>query len=156
MWQQTQPKLVGSGAVGNSTQGITVRISANGTVIAVGGTGDAGGAGAVWIYTINSTGLYAQQGSKLTVSPASVYFGGSIALSIDASTLAVGAASDNNMVGALFVFTFNQGSYQQQGLHTDHSPAHAHTHTHTRAQVGRNECDGLCKCLTRDCSGDVR
>ncbi len=50
MWAQQGSKLVGSNNIGYSMQGNSVSINADGTTIAVGGPGDNGGKGAVWIF----------------------------------------------------------------------------------------------------------
>ena len=107
-WSQVGAKLVGSGASGAAYQGNGVAISADAITIAVGGYVDASYTGAVWIFTLNSiTGLYSQQGAKFTASPASVYFGYSVALSSNGSTLVVGADDDNGAIGAMYVFTLS-------------------------------------------------
>jgi FG-GAP repeat len=96
-------------------QGNAVCISVNGAVVVVGGPKDFTLGGAVWIFTINATGMYTQQGGKLMASSATSYFGNSLALSLDTLTLAIGANTDNINVGAVFVFLLSAGSYQQQG-----------------------------------------
>src|SRR3984893_18349157 len=57
-------KLVGTGAVGSSLQGVSVALSADGNTAIVGGPQDANSAGAAWVYT-RSGGVWSQQGSKL-------------------------------------------------------------------------------------------
>ena len=106
-WSQVGAKLVGSGASGAAHQGYGVAISADAITIAVGGYDDASSTGAVWIFTLNITGLYSQQGAKFTASPASSQFGYSVALSSDGSTLVVGADNDNGAIGAMYVFTLS-------------------------------------------------
>ncbi|MBY0245629.1 MAG: putative Ig domain-containing protein, partial [Sphingobacteriaceae bacterium] len=49
-WAQQGAKLVGTGAVGNAAQGISVSISADGTTAMVGGFVDDSNKGAVWVY----------------------------------------------------------------------------------------------------------
>ena len=46
----TPRKLVGTGNVGASRKGTTVSLSADGTLLAVGGPGDEGNVGATWIF----------------------------------------------------------------------------------------------------------
>jgi len=48
---QQSPKLVGTGAIGNAAQGVSVVPSAEGNTAIVGGLDDNGGAGAAWVYT---------------------------------------------------------------------------------------------------------
>ena len=52
VWIQHGGKLVGTGAVGNSEQGISVALSADGNTAIVGGPYDSGGAGAAWVFVI--------------------------------------------------------------------------------------------------------
>ena len=58
IWTQQSHKLVGSGAVGNAQQGISVSISADGSTAIVGGPSDNKNTGAAWTYIpcINTTG----------------------------------------------------------------------------------------------------
>jgi FG-GAP repeat len=103
---------VGTGAVGSSYQGSGVCMSADGALMFSGGPGDSSTVGAVWIFILNiATGVYVQKGSKLTASPASSNFGFAVALSLNGSTLAVGAYGE----GATYAFTLNGGQYLQQG-----------------------------------------
>jgi hypothetical protein len=115
VWSQ-QAKLVGSGNVGASQQGISVAISADGNTAVVGGTGDDSSVGAAWVFT-RSAGVWSQQGSKLT--PATLtfqLFGGATSLSADGNTLAVGASSANSNLGETYVFTRSAGVWSQQAL----------------------------------------
>jgi hypothetical protein len=50
VWTQEGPKLVGTGAVVPSAQGISVSLSGDGRTVIVGGYGDNGGVGAAWIF----------------------------------------------------------------------------------------------------------
>jgi hypothetical protein len=54
VWSQQGAKLVGTGAVGNAFQGISVAMSADGNTTFVGGYGDNGFAGAAWAYFVAS------------------------------------------------------------------------------------------------------
>jgi hypothetical protein len=56
VWTQQGNKLVGTGAVGNSRQGTSVSLSADGNTAIVGGPYDNNQAGAAWVYT-RSNGL---------------------------------------------------------------------------------------------------
>src|SRR5437870_5081803 len=49
VWTQQGSKLVGTGAVGNAAQGVSVALSADGNTAFVGGREDNVGAGAAWV-----------------------------------------------------------------------------------------------------------
>jgi hypothetical protein len=51
VWTQQGNKLVGTGAVGQATQGNSVALSADGNTAIVGGPNDNGSTGAVWVFT---------------------------------------------------------------------------------------------------------
>jgi len=116
VWTQQGPKLVGTGAVGGSTKGISVALSADGNTAMVGGHLDDSGAGAVWAFT-RSGGVWTQQGDKLVASGAagSGGLGASLALSADGNTAIIGGDLDNNGAGATWVFTRSGGVWTQQG-----------------------------------------
>jgi FG-GAP-like repeat len=105
VWTQQGDKLVGSGAVGQATQGYAVALSADGNAAIVGGNNDDGGVGAAWVFT-RSNGVWTQQGDKLVgaggVEPA--LQGRSVALSADGNTAMVGAPGDHGGIGAAWVF----------------------------------------------------
>src|SRR5262245_28172708 len=98
---QQGPKLVGSGS-GQSNQGISVALSADGNTAIVGGLTDSGIVGAAWVFT-RSGGEWTQQGPKLVandaVGPQSQQ-GSAVALSADGNTAIVGGRGDSNFVGA--------------------------------------------------------
>jgi hypothetical protein len=48
-FSQQGPKLVGTGAVGNANQGVSVSLSADGNTAIVGGNADNSNAGAAWV-----------------------------------------------------------------------------------------------------------
>ncbi len=52
---QQGDKLVGTGSVGNATQGVSVSLSADGNTAIAGGHADNNGAGAVWVFTRNGS-----------------------------------------------------------------------------------------------------
>ena len=115
-WKQQGSKLVGAGAMGNSMQGISVSLSADGNTAIVGADGDNYGIGAAWIYT-RSSGVWTQQGSKLVGAGATgkAYQGMSVSLSADGNTAMVGGSYDNNFAGASWVYTRTDGVWKQQG-----------------------------------------
>src|SRR5262249_28779550 len=131
---QQVSKLVGSGSIGDSQQGFSVALSADGKTAIVGGPCDniatascnsavAGPAGAVWVFT-QSGGMWTQQ-QKLVGTGA---FGGAsqgygVALSADGNTVIVGGPCDTapiaqcsgSPIGATWVFTRSAGLWTQQG-----------------------------------------
>ena len=62
MWTQQGNKLVGTGAVGNAQQGISVSLSSDGNTAIVGGPTDNGEAGAAWVYTRGASSVRGQSG----------------------------------------------------------------------------------------------
>jgi hypothetical protein len=119
VWSQQGAKLVGTGAVGQASQGISVALSADGNTAIVGGYEDHTYAGAAWIFT-RSGGVWSQQGAKLVGSGAvgsSVYLyqGYSVGLSADGNTAIVGGYGDNSGTGAAWVYTRSGGVWSQQG-----------------------------------------
>jgi hypothetical protein len=121
-WIQQGAKLVGTGAVGAASQGISVSLSGDAKTALIGGPGDgAVHTGATWVFT-QSDSTWTQQGTKLVGSGAVGDFpqqGYSVALSADGSTAIVGAVygSDRNSIstGAAWVFTRSGGIWTQQG-----------------------------------------
>ena len=115
VWTQQGSKLVGSGAVGESEQGRSVAISADGNTAIVGGFFDNNYAGAAWVWT-RSGGVWTQQGTKLVGSGAvgTAWHGYSVSLSADGNTAIVGGPGDNNG-GAVWVWTRSGGVWVQQG-----------------------------------------
>jgi hypothetical protein len=116
VWTQQGNKLVGTGAVGNAQQGISVALSADGNTAAVGGNADNKATGATWVFT-RSNGVWTQQGGKLvgTEAAGAAQQGWSVALSADGSTAMVGGFGDNSNIGAAWVFNRINGVWTQQG-----------------------------------------
>jgi len=116
-WIQQGAKLVGTGAVGSSFQGFSVALSADGNTAIVGGFADNSNAGAAWVYTRNSGGVWSQQGVKLVGSGAvgTANQGYSVALSADGNTAIVGGYNDNASAGAVWVYTRSGSVWSQQG-----------------------------------------
>ena len=107
VWTQQGSKLVGSGAAGNSQQGISVAISSDGNTFIEGGDFDNSNAGAVWTFIRNS-GAWTQLGSKFSGSGAvgAAFQGASVAASSDCSTIIESGDADNNSAGAVWVFVY--------------------------------------------------
>jgi FG-GAP-like repeat len=104
-WSQQGGKLVGSGSVGNSHQGASISLSADGNTAIVGGYGDNNGAGAAWAFT-PSGGVWSQLGAKLvgTGATGNAFQGSAIALSGDGNIAIVGGPADNTSAGAAWLF----------------------------------------------------
>jgi hypothetical protein len=118
-WTQQGSKLVGTGAVGNASQGFSVDVSADGNTLVVGGYLDnasTAAVGAVWVFTRSGT-TWSQQGSKLvgTGSTGNANQGRSVALSADGNVLFSGGSSDNSSQGATWIFTRTGTTWTQQG-----------------------------------------
>lgn len=119
VWTQQGLKLVGSGAVGDASQGWSVALSADGNTAIVGGDTDNDDHGAAWVWT-RSGGVWTQQGAKLVGSGAVSRFGfedqgSSVSLSADGNTALIGGSNDNDGVGAAWVWTRSGGVWTQQG-----------------------------------------
>ena len=121
VWTQQGPGLAGNGAVGMSSQGSSVMLSADGNTAIVGGPQDNAYAGAAWVYT-RANGFWTQQGNKLVGNNAvgTSFQGYSVTLSADGNTAIVGGPTDNGTalgsgIGAAWVFTRTNGLWNQQG-----------------------------------------
>ncbi len=121
-WTQQGLKLTGSGASAKAAVGSAVALSADGNTAVVGGSGDSGTAGALWVFTRAGT-QWSPQGGKLVGSEAapSRLLGTSVALTADGNTaLAGGPGSTFGLfgrspaVGATWVFTRANGAWSQQ------------------------------------------
>jgi hypothetical protein len=122
------PKLVGTGAVGNTNQGMSVAVSADGYTVILGGPGPnnadrdrsplVGPVGATWVFRRTGS-AWIQQG-KL-VGTTSEYGGGlwsqgaAVALSADGRAAIVGGPSDDRTTGAAWIFTFDGKTWTQHG-----------------------------------------
>jgi FG-GAP-like repeat len=117
VWTPQEGKLFGLGAIGSKPkQGASVALSADGNTALVGGPGDNGGAGAVWVFT-RSNGVWSPQGGKLVGTGAAgpALQGWSVALSADGNTALIGGQDDNIAVGASWVFIRTGSTWSQQG-----------------------------------------
>jgi hypothetical protein len=116
-WSQQGSKLVGTGSSGNSYQGFSVALSADGNTAIVGGAYDNAFQGAAWVYS-RSGSSWSQQGSKLVgygSIGSQVMQGQSVALSADGNTAIVGGNGDNANLGAAWVYTRSGSTWSQQG-----------------------------------------
>jgi len=114
-------KLVGTGAVGNARQGVSVALSADGSTAIVGGVEDKSYSGAAWVYSRSGT-VWTQQANKLVGTDAigSAGQGHSVALSADGNTAIVGGLADNRIRGAAWVYRRSGGvaTIAETELHT--------------------------------------
>jgi hypothetical protein len=112
---QLGPKLTAADESSAGSFGSGVAISADARTLLVGGSTDAGGAGAAWVFT--RAGPTPQQVAKLTPSDAAgpARFGGSVALSADGDTALVGGNGDDGGAGAAWVFVRSGSTWVQQG-----------------------------------------
>jgi hypothetical protein len=118
VWTQQGEKLIGGvEETGNGEFGEGVALSGDGSTALIGGGSDNTNAGAAWVFT-RSAEVWAQQGLKLTGSGAvgiAPHFGFRVALSEDGNTALIGGGGDNENVGAAWVFTRAEPTWEQQG-----------------------------------------
>jgi hypothetical protein len=100
-WTQDED-LVGTAAVGKSAP--SVALSADGSIVMVGGSNDNGGVGAAWVFT-RTAGYWTHEkvgtGAVGKSAP-------SVALSAD-ETIVVGRSNENGGIGTASVFTRGGG-----------------------------------------------
>ena len=114
-----QTVLVGSGAIGNAQQGVSVALSGDGNTAVIGGCYDNTYKGAIWIWTRSGT-TWTQQGSKLVGSGAVGSLpqqGFSVSRSTDGNTVAEAGSGDGPTYdqGAIWVWTRSGSTWTQQG-----------------------------------------
>jgi hypothetical protein len=114
-WKQGS-KLTGRGEVGPGRFGVSVALSSNGRIAAVGGPLDANAVGSVWTF-VRTGAEWSPEGSKLTIKggKSQAQFGSSLSLSATGSTALIGAPVDDADVGTAWVFTRSGSSWRQQG-----------------------------------------
>lgn len=107
--------LVANDTIGNALLGTSVALSNDGNVLVTGGPGDNSGIGAAWVSTRSETGW--TQTAKLIAndSVGQAAQGTSVSISSDGSIVAVGGAGDNNLLGAVWLYSNVSGSYKQLG-----------------------------------------
>ena len=114
VWAQQGGKLVGTGAVGDASQGYAVALSGDGNTAIVGAWNDSDNAGAAWVFT-RSGGVWTQQGGKLagTGAVGDAWQGYSVALSGDGNAAIVGGFADSAHTGAMWVYARSGGVWTQ-------------------------------------------
>src|SRR5262249_59226174 len=102
-------------AAGHAHQGYSVSLSNDGNTAIIGGHRDRDFVGAAWAYS-RSGGVWTQQGAKL-VGPAvgRAYQGFSVSMSGDGDTAIVGGPTDNDLVGAAWVYIRRTGAWYLLG-----------------------------------------
>lgn len=109
-----QTKIVATGNIGPAGVGGSVHVSADGNTIVAAGTGDNGGVGAAWIFVRNA-GVWSQQAKLVgsgTIGTSRQGWG--CAISSDGNTVGLGGDLDNNIVGAIWIFTRSGVTWTQQ------------------------------------------
>ena len=109
-------KLTANDSIFKAQQGYSIALSADGNTAIVGGISDNTFKGAAWIFTRNN-GVWLQQGKKLvgTGTVGNAQQGSSVGISADGNTVIIGGYTDNNYLGAAWVFTRINGVWKQQG-----------------------------------------
>ena len=115
-WAQQGNKLVGTGAIGNASQGFSVSLNADGSTALVGGYLDNVGIGAAWVFTRNGSS-WSQQGNKLvgTGFVGIPSLGRSVSISADGNVAMLGGYGDSSNTGAAWYFIRNNGQWTQNG-----------------------------------------
>jgi hypothetical protein len=115
-WEVQGPKLTAAGESGAGQFGESVALSSDGSTAVVGGPEDANGSGAMWVFA-RSGASWSQTGGKLTgageVGPGSL--GYSVSLSADGTAAIAGGFTDNEKLGAAWVFQHEAGGWEQDG-----------------------------------------
>ena len=116
VWTQQGPKLTGTPAFATGALGSAVALSADGNTALAGAGGTDMERGAAFVFT-RSGGAWTQQAPPLQGEDhaGTSTQGASVALSSDGNTALVGGQSDNNGVGAAWVFYRYGASWSQQG-----------------------------------------
>jgi hypothetical protein len=115
-WVQRGADIDGE-AAGDSS-GYSVSLSADGSIVAIGATGNNSYSGHVRVYEwINSS--WVQRGADIDGEAAFDESGYSISLSADGSIVAIGARGNNNYRGHIRVYAWNGSSWVQRGADID-------------------------------------
>ena len=123
-WPQDGAKLVGSGAIGASLQGISVKLNGDGTVVAIGGAGHDTNQGAMWIFT-KTLGMWSETAMYTSTGYTSEFYGISVTMAPDANQYYVGASRTESNTGA--VSHIIPGSVPSSGTYTTVLPSRAYS-----------------------------
>lgn len=115
-WSQQGNKLVGTGAIGTTSQGRGLALSGDGNTLATGGVDDNSQIGAVWVFT-RSNGVWSQQAKLVGTGNVGQSRQGynAVTLSYDGNIVAFGGEGDNSTVGAVWIFKRSSGTWTQYG-----------------------------------------
>jgi len=116
-WAQDGAKLAGGEELGEGHFGASVALADDGATVLIGGPGNAGYAGAAWVFSRSVAG-WSQEGGRLdggVEESGAGHFGSHVALSGDGSTAIVGAHRDTGGNGAAWVFVRAGAAWAQQG-----------------------------------------
>ena len=105
-----EDKIIGTGNIGTAFQGSSISLADGGNKLAVGGFGNDGGVGAVWIHT--RTGSTWSQQEIVTSSRASfISQGYSTAMSSDGLILSISGRIPGLILGAVDIFKLDGGTF---------------------------------------------
>lgn len=114
-WVQQGLKITPKSYIGAPRFGYSVSLSYDGNIAVIGACTDNNGIGAAYVFT-RENGIWTQQ-QKLVPTGAigKADIGASVTISADGNTIAIGGETDNNYIGAVWVFTKSNGMWSQQG-----------------------------------------
>ena len=118
-WKQLGNKIIGEPSNGGS--GVSVSLSADGTIVAIGADyNDAGGTdkGHVRVHEYNGS-FWTQLGSDIDGEADYDYSGHSVSLSADGTIVAIGADGNNSTRGHARVYKYNGSDWAQLGSDID-------------------------------------
>jgi methionine-rich copper-binding protein CopC len=121
-WSQIGLDIDGEAA--GDVSGTSVSLSSDGSIVAIGATGNDGNgfnSGHVRIYQ-NNSGTWSQIGSDIDGDVANDYFGTSVSLSSDGSIVAIGSANNDgngSNSGHVRIYQNNSGTWSQIGSDID-------------------------------------
>lgn len=107
-------RLIASDAADSDYLGFSVSVSWDGATVTAGAYGDDSFSGSAYVFKRSGTSWSdATQTAKLTAEDRYIndYFGGSVAVSGDGSTVAAGAFGESNARGAVYVFERPEGGW---------------------------------------------
>ena len=108
-WAQQGPALMGANELLKGHFGRSVALSTDGNIALIGAPGDAGYAGAAWVFARSGTSW----GEQVKLTPPEdgpIDFGRSVALSGDGTTALIGAPAAAGRIGVAWVFTDAEGT----------------------------------------------
>jgi hypothetical protein len=115
IWSQVGDDI--DGEASGDASGTSVSLSADGTIVAIGATGNNNLAGHVRVYRLTS-GNWSQLGSDIDGDKSEDYFGNSVSLSADGTVVAIGARYNHGngwASGQVRVLEFKDGAWSQLG-----------------------------------------